>query len=106
MFILIDGDSSYSSYDGLSSLLEDAKLLMKKMDKELTLFSIGPENILGLVREYSIINEQQREKRVKHYAYTPDMAKGYGLDRFDYYINLISDSDLSLQKITEEFKIV
>jgi hypothetical protein len=61
---------------------------------------------LDIVLEYATKNEQQREKRVKHYSYTPEMAKGYGLEGFDYYLNLLSDSKPNLQKITEGFEIV
>jgi hypothetical protein len=106
MFILVNGNNSYSSYEGLETVLEESKSLMRKMDKELTLFCIGPQNILDLVKDYAVKNEQLREKRVKYYSYTPEMATSYGLEGFDYYVNLSSVGEESLQKISEGFKLV
>lgn len=105
MFVIVDGDILYSDYESFVAKLDDIKLSMSKMDKELTLFSIGPDNILSMVNRYCVENEQVREKRIKYYSYSLDQIKVYGMSRFNYYINLL-DSGISATKIEEGFSIV
>jgi hypothetical protein len=105
MFLIIDGDDLYSDRDSFATTIEDIKAIMPKMDKELTLFSIGPKNILNLVDSYCAANEQVREKRIKYYAYSTDQVVAYGMSRFNYYIKLTVDGIVST-KIEEGFSIV
>lgn len=105
MFLIIDGDDLYSNRDEFATIVDDIKSTMSKMDKELTLFSIGPKNILKIVDEYCVANEQVREKRIKYYSYSPDQINAYGMSRFNYYISLSVDGIVST-KIEEGFSIV
>jgi hypothetical protein len=105
MFLIVDGDELYSNRDEFATIVDDIKSSMSKMDKELTLFSIGPKNILGIVDAYCVANEQVREKRIKYYSQTPDQINAYGISRFNYYIDLTVDGVKSI-KIEDGFSIV
>lgn len=105
MFLIVDGDDLYSNQDEFANIVNDIKSTMSKMDKELTLFAIGPKNILSVVDSYCVANEQVREKRIKYYSYSPDQINAYGISRFNYYINLSVDGVTST-KIEEGFSIV
>lgn len=105
MFLIVDGDDLYSNQDEFAHLVDEIRAGMPKMDKELTLFAIGPKNILSIVDSYCVANEQVREKRIKYYSYSADQIRAYGISRFNYYISLTVDGAKST-KIEEGFSIV
>lgn len=105
MFLIIDGDDLYSDQEKFSNVVNELMAGMSKMDKELTMFSIGPKNILNIVDRYCADNEQFREKRIKYYSYSIDQIMAYGISRFNYYISLTVDNVIKT-KIEEGVSIV
>lgn len=105
MFIIVDGDDLYSNKTEFAEIADGLRSTMSKMDKEFTIFCIGPKNVLNIVDEYCVSNEQVKEKRIKYYSYSTEQVKDYGISRFNHYINLSVDGCMST-KIEEGFSLV
>jgi len=105
LLVIVDGNKSHSDSMAFEKFAEELRSTMKKMDKELTFFVIGPTNIVEIVKDYCVKNEDFREKRIKAYNFNRAQIMDYGLNRFNTYLYLNSQ-DSKATTIDEGFELV
>lgn len=98
MFIIVDGDKSYDNYGLFFDAINNMVQSMSKIDKEITLFVAGPENVVAVAGKLCAENPQIGGKRIKYYAKPMDEIVSYGAARFNYYMKL-NDNKVNVEKI-------